>query len=104
MLKVKKGDIVQVIKGKERGKKGKVLELSSVKGKAIIEGLNLVKKHQRRTQQEQQQTGIVSIEAPIRIANLMVFCKHCNRPTRTGFTVLKDATKARVCRKCKEVI
>ena len=103
MLKIKKGDIVQVTKGDDSGKKGKVLRvlLKEGRGRAVVEGINLVKKHKRRTQQDQQ-GGVVSIEAPVNVANIMVLCKHCNRPARVGISVLKDGTKSRICKACKE--
>lgn len=103
MFKIKKGDIVEVIKGKDRGKRAKILKVFPFEDRAIVEGINLAKKHRRRTR-EDQQAGIVSIEIPIVISNLMLFCKSCNRRTRAGFTVLKDGTKSRICRRCKEVI
>ena len=103
MLKIKKGDTVQVIKGKDRGKKGKVLRISPDENRTIVEGLNLIKKHRRKTR-EDQQGGIVSIEAPINISNLMLLCKNCNRAVRVGFTLLKDGTKSRFCKSCKEAI
>lgn len=100
MLKIKRGDTVQVIKGKDSGKKGKVLFLSHESGRALVEGINLVKKHKRQTKQDQQ-GGIVSIEAPLNIGNIMLFCPGCNHPVRVGFTVLKDKTKTRFCKSCK---
>ncbi len=104
MFKIKKGDTVVVIKGKDRGKKGKVLEVFyGVPGRAMVEGINLVKKHKRPTR-EDQKGGIISIESPISIANLGYFCKHCNHAVRIGFTVLKDGTKTRICSSCKEVV
>ncbi|TBR17634.1 50S ribosomal protein L24 [bacterium] len=103
MLKIKKGDMVASIKGKDRGKKGKVIEVLSAESRVLIEGINLVKKHKRRTQQDQK-GGIVSIERPISIANVMVVCKHCNKPTRIGFKALSDGTKARFCKSCKETL
>lgn len=103
MLKIKRGDIIQVIKGRDTGKKGKVLSISSDEKRALVEGINLVKKHKRKTQQEQK-GGIVSIESPIAVSNLMFSCKHCNRPVRIGFTILKDGTKSRFCKACKEPI
>jgi large subunit ribosomal protein L24 len=103
MYKIKKGDTVQVIKGDDKGKKGKVLRLFVQEKRALVEGINLVKKHKRKTQQDTQ-GGIVSIEMPISIANLMMFCKHCNHPVRVGLTVLKDKTKSRFCRSCKEAL
>ena len=103
MLKVKKGDTVVAIKGRDRGKKGKVLNIFLESRKALVEGISLAKKHRRQTRQDQQ-GGIVSIETPIALSNLMVFCKGCNRPARIGFMVNKDGTKARVCKKCKGVL
>lgn len=103
MFKIILGDTVQVIKGKDRGKKGKILQILPERTKALVEGINLVKKHKRKTR-EDQQGGIVSIEAKISIANLMLFCKHCNRPARIGITLLKDGTKTRFCKRCKEPV
>jgi large subunit ribosomal protein L24 len=103
MFKIRRDDTIQVIRGDDRGKKGKVLRIFPEEKRAIVEGINLVKKHKRKTQQDQQ-GGVVSIEAPIDISNLALFCKHCNRPARIGFMVSGDGLKSRVCRKCKEVI
>lgn len=103
MFKIRQGDTVQVIKGKDIGKKGNVLAILPRENRALVEGINLVKKHKRQTQQDQQ-GGIVSIEAPISISNLALLCNHCHRPTRAGFMLLKDGTKSRFCKACKEAI
>jgi len=103
MLKVKKGDIIQVIKGKDRGKKGKVLNIFLAQKKGLVEGINLVKKHKRQISQDQK-GGIISVEAPIALANIMVFCKECNKPARVEFLLNKDNTKSRICKKCKGVL
>lgn len=103
MLKIRKDDTVQVIKGRDRGKKGKILQVYFKENRCLVEGINLVKKHKRQTRQDQQ-GGIVSIESPISISNLMFFCKHCNHPARVGFSTAKDGTKSRVCKSCKETI
>ncbi len=103
MFKIKKGDMVEVIKGKDRGKKGKVLSVFPASNRAIVEGINFVKKHKRRTR-EDDKGGIVPIEMPISITNLMFFCKNCNRGRRVGFTILKDGTKTRFCKNCKEAL
>lgn len=103
MHKIRKGDIVQVIKGRDRGKKGKVLNILPYGKRALVEGINLVKKHKRQTRQDQQ-GGIVSIVSPISVSNLMSFCKHCNQPVRIGFKLLEDGTKSRVCKGCKQEI
>ena len=101
MLKIKRNDIVQVISGKDINKKGKVLRLFPNYNRAIVEGINLVKKHKRRTQQDQQ-AGISQVPSSIHLSNLMPICKNCNKPTRVGFIILADGTKSRICKKCKE--
>lgn len=103
MLKIRKGDTVAVIKGKDAGKKGRVLEVFAERGRALVEGINTVKKHKRQTRQDQK-GGIMTIEMPISIANLMYYCKSCDRGVRVGFSVLKDNTKTRICKSCKEAI
>lgn len=103
MQKIKKNDIVWVTKGKDKGKKGKVLTILSEKKKVLVEGINLVKKHKRQSRQDQK-GGIISIELPISIANLMLFCKQCNRPVKVGFSIQKDFTKTRICKICKQAV
>ncbi len=103
MQKIKKGDIIQAIKGKDKGKKGKVLSVSLETGRALVEGLNLAKKHKRQSSQDQK-GGIISIEMPISVSNIALVCKSCNRAVKVGFTTLKDGTKSRICRSCKGVI
>lgn len=103
MFKIRQGDTIQVIKGKDVGKTGKVIKIFPARNKAIVEGINLAKKHKRQTRQDQP-GGIVAIEAAISISNLMLLCKHCNRASRTGVKVLSDGTKSRYCKACNEVI
>lgn len=103
MFKIRQGDIVQVVKGKDLGKKGKVLRVIPKQATAIVEGVNLVKKHRRQTRQDQT-GGIISIEAPIKLCNIMILCKQCSRPVRTGFKTLADGTKSRFCKACKATI
>lgn len=104
MIKIKRGDTVQVIGGRDRGKKGKVLNILPLGKRVIVEGINLVKKHKRKTQTDQQ-GGVVSIETPIDISNLKLICKNCSRSTRVGFTIAKDSKqKVRFCKLCKETI
>lgn len=78
MFRIKKNDTVMIIKGKDRGKTGRVMQLFSSESKAIIEGRNLVKKHVRRTRQEQQ-VGIIQIESPVHLSNLMPVCPKIGR-------------------------
>jgi len=103
MLKIKKGDTISVIKGKDKGKTGKVLAINLSVGRALVEGINLAKKHKRQTRQDEK-GGIVSIEMPISISNVALLCKNCNRQTRVGFSILKDGTKTRICKACKEAL
>jgi len=103
MAKIKKDDIVKVLSGRDRGKTGKVLSVGRKTGKALVQGINYVKKHLRRTR-EDQQGGIILKEAPIDVSNLMLMCQKCGRPTRVGFTKLSDGTKVRICKKCKEIV
>ncbi|MCX5710531.1 MAG: 50S ribosomal protein L24 [Candidatus Omnitrophica bacterium] len=103
MSKIRKGDFVQIIKGKDKGKKGKVISIMDKGKRAIIEGLNLAKKHKRQTRQDEK-GGIVQIEAPVAIGNVMFICKSCDKPVRVGFSILKDGSKTRICKICKEAV
>jgi len=94
MRTIRKGDTVAVLKGKDRGKKGKVITVFTASGKALVEGCNLAKKHQRQTRQDQK-GGIIDIEVPIPLANVGIVCKACDRPVRVGFKTAKDGTKDR---------
>nr|WP_162490102.1 50S ribosomal protein L24 [Moorella thermoacetica] len=102
-MHVKKGDTVMVITGKDAGKKGKVLSVEPARGRVVVEGVNIVKRHTRPTQ-KMPQGGIIEKEAPVASSNVMLFCNKCNRPTRIGHQILADGTKTRVCKKCGEVI
>ncbi|MBN1353682.1 MAG: 50S ribosomal protein L24 [Candidatus Omnitrophica bacterium] len=102
MAKIKKNDIVTILAGKDRGKTGKVLVVLPRLNKAIVEGVNFVKKHARRTR-EDEKGGIVQKESPIHLSNMAIFCKGCNGPTKIGYNTLKDGQKMRFCKKCKEV-
>ncbi len=101
MIRIKKNDTVMIIKGKDAGKTGRLMKLMPRQMKAIVEGRNFVKKHERKTQQNPQ-GGIIQIESPIQLSNLMPVCPKCNKPTRIGFLVQKDGKKVRICKKCKE--
>jgi len=103
-MKIRKGDTVEVISGDDKGGRGEVRTVSPKKGTVVVAGVNIVKKHQRPTGQANAQTGIIEIEAPIRIPKVALVCPHCDRPTRVGYQLNADGTKSRVCRKCQEVI
>jgi large subunit ribosomal protein L24 len=102
-MRIKKNDTVMIIKGKDKGKTGRVMKILPVTGKAIVEGRNLVKKHGRKTQQNPQ-GGIIQIENPISVSNLMPVCPKCNSPVRVGTSAGKDGKKTRICKKCKEAL
>ena len=103
MLSIKKNDEVIVVAGKDKGKKGKVLRVFPKASRAIVEHINLVKKAQRKTQ-ENQNGGFIEIEAPIHISNIMLLDKKTDKPTRFGISVLKDGKKVRISKKSGEVI
>ncbi len=103
MLRIKKDDQVMVITGKDKGKTGKVIQVLPEQFKAVVEKINMVKKAQRRTQQNQQ-GGFVELERPIHISNIMLIDKKTNKPTRIGASVLKDGSKIRISKRSGEVI
>ena len=95
--RLRKNDQVQVMTGKDRGKSGRVIKIDHDKGRAVVEGLNMVKKAMKKKGQ-QQQGGISTVEAAIHLSNLQLVCKKCG-PTRIGYK-LEGERKVRVCRKC----
>lgn len=97
---VKKNDTVLVLSGKDRGKKGKVLRVNPAKGTAIVERVNLGKKHTKANPQRNVKGGILERETPIKISKLQVVCPSCGEATRTGRHHTEDGT-ARYCKKCK---
>lgn len=103
MLSLRKNDQVVVITGKDKGKTGRILQVFPKLKKVVIENINVVKKAQKRTQQDQP-GGFMEIEVPIHISNVMLLDKKTNKPTRFGVSILKDGTKERVSKKSGEVI
>lgn len=99
MGKIRKNDTVEVIAGKDKGKKGKVLHVYPKLGRAIVENINWMKKAKRKTQNDQK-GGIIEMEAMISLSNLMLVCKQCNKRTRIKTSFLKDGTKIRECKQC----
>jgi len=102
-LHVKKNDMVKIIAGKEKGKTGKVLRVFPAKGRVVVENLNVIKRHTRPSQKNQE-GGIIEKEAAISVSNVMLVCGSCNEATRTGVRVLEDGSKARYCKKCNEIV
>jgi large subunit ribosomal protein L24 len=100
-FKLKKEDMVQIIAGKDKGKRGRILKILRAKDRVVVEGANIVKKAQkRRTQQDRG--GIVEVEAALHSSNVQIVCKKCG-PTRIGYVINGDK-KTRVCKKCKEAL
>lgn len=102
MFKIKRDDLVEVLKGRDRGKRGKVREIRPKENRAVVAEVNVMKKHVKPGQRARQ-AGIIDIEAPIQFANLALVCDKCNRATRAGFRFLEDGTRARYCKKCGEL-
>jgi large subunit ribosomal protein L24 len=102
-MKIHKDDTVLVIAGKDRGKKGKVRFAFPRKQQVIVEGVNFIKKHSKARGQARQ-AGIIDLEAPLHISNVMLLCAKCNKPGRIGYKRLEDGRKVRFCRACNEVV
>ena len=117
-MKIRKGDVVQVLTGKDRGKQGRIIEADPKRRRVLVENLNVVKRHRkprpmkdssRMGQTQIQPGGVFDISAPIEVSNVMVVCPTCNRATRVGyeFRESKDGlVKVRVCKRadCGEVL
>ncbi|MFC1514538.1 50S ribosomal protein L24 [Candidatus Omnitrophota bacterium] len=102
-LVLRKGDMVAILKGKDRGKTGKILKVIPAKTQAIVEGVNIAKKHMRR-RSEQQPSGIIEMPRPLHISNLGLWCSSCKRPVRFSVKVTEDKSKLRLCKKCQGTI
>ena len=102
-MKIHKDDNVLIVTGKDRGKKGKVRFAYPRKQQVIVEGINYIKKHSK-ARGTVRQAGIIDLEAPIHISNVMLVCSKCNNPARIGYRKLEDGRKVRFCRACQEVI
>lgn len=98
---VKTGDTVVILSGKDRGSKGKILEVSPKEGKVIIEGHNMVTKHVKPRRMGEQ-GGIVKAEGAMYACKVQIVCPHCGKPTRVGHKLYEDGTKGRICKKCGE--
>ena len=101
-MKIRKGDRVRVLAGKDKGKEGVVMRSLPEKNKVIVEGVNLAKRHQRATRATMQ-GGIIDKDMPMHVSNVALLCPK-DGPTRAGYKVDADGTKSRVCRKCGQEI
>ena len=99
-LRIKKNDEVVVTRGRNRGAKGKVMRVQPDSGTAIVERVNMIKRHTRPNPQKQVKGGILEREAPIQLANLKLLCPECGKPTRVGRKRLENGAGVRVCKLC----
>jgi large subunit ribosomal protein L24 len=102
-MRIRKDDTVVITTGKDRGKKGKVRRAFPSENRVVVEGLNMIKRHSR-ARRATRQAGIIEMEAPIHVSDVMLLCNKCGNPTRVNFRVLEDGKKVRVCNSCREVI
>jgi large subunit ribosomal protein L24 len=98
-MKIKKGDRVRVLTGKDRGKEGEVMRAIPEKQKLIVDGVNVAKRHQRATRATTQ-GGIIDKDMPIPVANVAIICSSCHKATRVGYRFDDQGRKVRICRKC----
>jgi len=101
--KIRKGDLVRVVAGKEKGKQGEILSVALGKHGAFVESLNMVKRATKPSQ-GQEKGGIVEREGRIHLSNLMLVCRSCNKTTRIGKKMLPDGKKLRICKHCGDAL
>lgn len=101
-MRLKKGDTVKVISGKEKGKTGKILKTIRDKNQIIVEKLNLVKRHKRPD--AKGKGGILEKEGPLKVSKVVYVCSKCEAGVRVGYRILEDGAKVRVCKKCNEIL
>ena len=102
-LAVRKNDLVEVIAGKDKGKRGKVLRVIPKTERVLVEKVNFVKRHTKPGRLSEQ-GGILERENPLDVSNVMLVCTKCDKPVRTGRSRLADGRKVRVCRECQEIV
>ena len=102
-MRLRRDDNVLIIKGRDRGKSGRITKTLPRDDRVLVEGVNIVLRHAKGTPGVRQ-AGIIQKELPIQASNVMLMCTHCDTPTRVSSRVLTDGTKARVCVNCQEVI
>lgn len=103
--KIKIGDTIEVISGRDRGIRGEVMRMLPRKRRVVVRGVNVRKKHQRQIQAagRTMSPGIIQFEAPVHISNVMLVCPKCDEAVRVGFQI-EDKNRQRVCKKCEAVI
>ncbi len=101
-LGLKKNDMVLVLSGDEKGKRGRVLAVNPKKGKVLVEKINIIKRHMKPSKKFTK-GGIIEKEATVHRSNVMLICPKCDKSTKSGYKILEGGTKVRVCKKCGEV-
>ena len=102
-MRIKKNDTVVVLSGRDKNRRGKVLEVLHKRHRIVVEGINMVKRHVKAGRdQKAPQGGIIEVAASIDISNVKPVCSKCNQPTTIGLRVLEDGEKRRYCKKCNE--
>jgi len=101
-MKIKKGDTVLVISGKDKGKKGKILKAFPKERKVLVEGVHIMKKHQK-PKKTGEKGQIIEKPAPISVSNVKLICSKCNKAVRIGYKII-DNKKYRICKKCNKQI
>lgn len=102
--KLKKNDQVICIIGKDKGKKGKVLKIFTEKGTALVDGINVGKKHTKARPPKVPRGGIIDKALPVQLSNLKLVCSNCQKPSRLAMKVKSDGTKERICKKCGQAV
>jgi len=102
-MKIKKGDLVEILSGKDQGKRGRVLRVLGKNGKAVVEGLNLFYKHVR-PKREGEKGQRIQVPVPVYLSKLGFVCPKCSKAVRVGYKILTDGKKVRWCRKCREIL
>ena len=102
-MKIRKDDEVIIMKGKDRGKKGRVMRIIPDGGRVLVEKINYRTVYLRRSQANPR-GGISKMEHPLRVSNVKLVCPRCSKPTRVGYSILADSTKQRMCKKCHEIL
>ena len=101
--KVRRNDTVQVMTGKDRGRRGQVRRVLPSANRVLVTGVNIVKKH-RRARSQTEPAGIIDLEAPLHLSNVQIICPSCDAPVRVGFRFHEEGRKVRYCKKCDQAI
>lgn len=102
-MKLKKGDTIKILSGKDKERTGKVQKIFAKKNKVLVEGVNLYKKH-LKPQKEGQKGGIVEASRPLSFGKVILICPACNKSTRVGYQIDKNGKKTRICKKCEGLL